>query len=427
METLRIGSAGPWVELFQSVLAKTGRAVAVDGVFGPLTRDAAADLQRASGLTPDGVAGAGTWRALRPLTHGYDLYTIAPGDTLYSVANRYSAGFARIAAANPGVNPYNLQVGQRIVVPLGAVVPTGISYSSGIMRMNIDALKTVYPFIETGSAGSSALCAGIPYMRIGTGPVNVFYNASFHANEWITSPLLMKFAENYARAYAVGADIYGYPARELYRGVSIYIAPMVNPDGVDLVTGAFRPGHEAYEAAREIALGFPGIPFPNGWKANIEGIDLNLQFPANWDAAREIKFSQGFDRPAPRDYVGPAPLFAPESEAMYKFALKHDFRLLLCYHTQGMVIYWQYLNYMPPGALYIGELFAASSGYTLERTPYTSGFAGYKDWFIQEYNRPGYTVEAGYGVSPLPISQFGEIYADNEGILVLGAATQLED
>ena len=34
------------------------------------------------------------------------------------------------------------------------------------------------------------------------------------------------------------------------------------------------------------------------------GVDLNLQFPAGWEQAKEIKFAQGFTSPAPRDYVG---------------------------------------------------------------------------------------------------------------------------
>ena len=40
---------------------------------------------------------------------------------------------------------------------------------------------------------------------------------------------------------------------------------------------------------------------------------------------------------------------------------------------------------------------------------------------MQSYNRPGYTVEVGLGTNPLPISQFDKIYADNLGILTLGA------
>ncbi len=72
-------------------------------------------------------------------------------------------------------------------------------------------------------------------------------------------------------------------------------------------------------------------------------------------------------------------------------------------------------------SLEIGEQLANSSGYSLEETPYNSSFAGYKDWFIQNYNRPGYTIEVGLGENPLPISQFNEIYNDNIRILILGA------
>lgn len=150
-------------------------------------------------------------------------------------------------------------------------------------------------------------------------------------------------------------------------------------------------------------------------------MDLNLQFPAGWEEARRIKFAQGFTTPAPRDFVGFGPLTEPESLALYNFTLRHNFRLILAYHTQGKEIYWQFQNYAPPEALSIGRKFATSSGYRLANVPYNSSFAGYKDWFLQEYGKPGYTIEAGRGTNPLPISQFDEIYMDNLGILVLGA------
>jgi len=78
----------------------------------------------------------------------------------------------------------------------------------------------------------------------------------------------------------------------------------------------------------------------------------------------------------------------------------HDFRLVLSYHTQGEVIYWQFLDFMPPDSEEIGIRFSQASGYALEDTPYASSFAGYKDWFIQEYLRPGYTIEAGLRRKP---------------------------
>ncbi len=231
----------------------------------------------------------------------------------------------------------------------------------------------------------------------------------------------MKFLADYCYAYKNNLNIYGVSANILYKNTSIYIVPMVNPDGVDLVTGEIVPNSEIYNFAKEIASYFPQIPFTSGWKANIRGVDLNLQFPALWQNAKAIKYSQGYTRPAPRDFVGLAPLTEPESIAVYNFTLRHDFRLILAYHSQGKTIYWRFQNYNPPQALEIGEKLAEVSGYSLEDTPYNSSFAGYKDWFIQNYNRPGYTIEVGMGENPLPISQFDEIYKDNLGILVLGA------
>ena len=158
------------------------------------------------------------------------------------------------------------------------------------------------------------------------------------------------------------------------------------------------------------------------WKLiNITGVDLNLQFPAGWENAREIKFSQGFTSPAPRDFVGFTPLSAPESFAVYRFTLEHNFRLILAYHTQGKEIYWQFQNYAPPESLPIAKAFSQISNYVVGDVPFNSSFAGYKDWFLQTYSRPGFTIEAGIGTNPLPIFQFSQIYRDNLGILLLGA------
>lgn len=150
-------------------------------------------------------------------------------------------------------------------------------------------------------------------------------------------------------------------------------------------------------------------------------MDLNLQFPAGWDNAKKIKHNQGFNKPSPRDFVGSGPLTEPESLAIYNFTLQHNFNLILTFHSQGEVIYWQFQNYTPANGYYIAKQFSRVSGYALETTPYESSFAGYKDWFIQDFGKLGFTVEVGLGESPLPLDQFKKIYSDNLGILVLGA------
>ena len=148
-----------------------------------------------------------------------------------------------------------------------------------------------------------------------------------------------------------------------------------------------------------------------------------MQFPAEWQKAKEIKYSHGFTSPAPRDFVGLAPLIEPEAKAIYNFTLLHNFDLILAYHTQGQEIYWNFQNINPPNGYKIGEKLANASGYLLTEVPYNSSFAGYKDWFILYFNKPGYTIEAGLGENPLPISQFDKIYNDNLGILILGAVS----
>ena len=302
-----------------------------------------------------------------------------------------------------------------------AIVRTDIPITAESSEQMILALVEKYPFCRTEVIGTTAYGRPLRTLVIGNGPRKVIYSASHHANEWITSLVLLKFAEELAQAISENGVIFGVEAQSIADTATIYMVPMVDPDGVDLVTGAISPGSSSFEAAQNLAEFYPDIPFPNGWKANLLGVDLNLQYPAGWLQAREIKFSQGFTQPGPRDYVGRAPLNQKESRALAGYTEFIDPALVLAYHSQGKVIYWQFKNYIIPGAEALAEAFARVSGYALEDTPFESSFAGYKDWFIQEFRRPGYTIEVGEGESPLPLSQFDEIYADNLGILVIAA------
>ena len=302
-----------------------------------------------------------------------------------------------------------------------AIVQTDIPITSADNERFIQALVRTYPFLRTEVLTSTAFQRPVSTLVAGNGPRKVILSASHHANEWITSLVLLKFAEELAAAIQSGGQISGRNARELAEAVTIYMVPMVNPDGVDLVTGAIKPGDIQYDLAERLAQDYPTIPFPEGWKANLLGVDLNLQYPAGWLQAREIKFAQGFVRPGPRDYVGRAPLNQFESRALHGYTEFIDPALVLALHSQGQEIYWQFKDIFVPGAEELGQKMAQASGYTLADTPYNSSFAGYKDWFIQDFRRPGYTVEVGLGINPLPLSQFDEIYRDVLPILVIAA------
>lgn len=421
MKNLYPGDQGALVQYLQLALNQAGYLNQLDGIFGTKTCDALKAFQKTD--TNCEVTDK-VWDRLLPYLKGYQKHTVKSGDTLWKIAAEYNSILPTIMTANPTVSPADIQVGTTINVPLQmTVVPTRVDYSYFLLKLVIEGLMVRYPFLEWGSVGKSVMGKQIPYLKIGTGKKQVFYNASFHANEWINTPMILKFAEEYAKAFATGNNLYGVNARRLFQEYELYLIPMVNPDGVDLVNGMLD-NETYYQQAVKIAEDYPQIPFPEGWKANIDGIDLNLQYPAGWEQAKETKYAQGYTSPAPRDYVGKAPLTAPESVAVYQFTKQHDFRLILAYHTQGEVIYWKYLDYNPKDALEIAEYFSSVSGYAIEETPLASGYAGYKDWFIMEYDRPGYTIETGMGESPLPLSQFEQIYHDNVGIL-LGGMTQI--
>ena len=186
METLKLNSTGPILELLQSTLKKLGfYKTSIDGIYGNNTKNSVINFQKSFGLSQDGIVGNNTWNALFPYIYGYSVYTIKKGDTLFSIANIFNTNINRIIAANPNINSNSLQIEKKIIVPFGRIIPTDISYSYYILNMNINAFKKIYPFLEVGTIGNSVLGNSIFYIRIGKGSKEIFYNASFHAKVWI--------------------------------------------------------------------------------------------------------------------------------------------------------------------------------------------------------------------------------------------------
>jgi len=274
-------------------------------------------------------------------------------------------------------------------------VPTTKPFTPTLLKQTIDALLAHFPFIGCSVIGKSRMGRPIYALTIGHGKKAVFINAAHHANEWITAVIAMRFLEECAN--------------NLHRleNTTLHIIPMVNPDGTYLLAG--MPDKSSIEYITALAMAGTE-PFPDGWKANIAGVDLNSNYPAGWEQAKLHKFQRGYTKPGPRDYVGAFPLCEPESAAMAAYTIANDFAHTISLHTQGEVIYWQYQDYNPPGAKELAHRLSAASGYELEDVPDTSSHAGYRDWFIERFNRPGMTIECGLGENPLPLSDFDDIY-----------------
>ena len=246
MQILKTGSTGAEVALLQLSLRRAQYgAPAPDGVFGGATKSALQAFQRTHGLTPVGIFGAETERALAPWLRGYAVHTVRPGDTLFSLAERYDASLGAIETANPALDPFALRPGQRITVPLPfSVVPTDIPWCSALMDCAVDGLTHRYPQLRAESIGRSALSRPIWALTAGDGLRRVLYSAAHHANEWITTPLLMKYLETLLRAAAAGETVFGYPAEDILFRAALTLVPLVDPDGVDPVSYTHLRAHE---------------------------------------------------------------------------------------------------------------------------------------------------------------------------------------
>jgi g-D-glutamyl-meso-diaminopimelate peptidase len=88
------------------------------------------------------------------------------------------------------------------------IVETNTNYGFSVLEKNLNSLKKAFPFISVSTIGKSILGKNLYVVKLGKGPKEVFYSASIHANEWITSIVLMKFIEDYANAYMSSSSLY---------------------------------------------------------------------------------------------------------------------------------------------------------------------------------------------------------------------------
>lgn len=341
-------------------------------------------------------------------------YQIRPGDSLWSIAQNMNLHQEAIKLVNPELNVANLHSGQTIKIPTRInwrFVESGQRYDYSTLLNDMNRLKEAYPFLQVSTIGKSVLGKEILEIRIGTGEKKVHYNGSFHANEWITTMIIMTFLNDFLLSLTNHQQIRGLHPFPLYQQTTLSIVPMVNPDGVDLVLNG-PPKNEEWQK-RVVDFNKGSTDFTE-WKANIRGVDLNDQFPARW----ELEKARNPKEPGPRDYVGENPLVEPEAIAMAKLTKERDFTRVLAFHTQGEVIYWGFENLEPVESEEIVKEFARVSGYVPVKT--IASYAGYKDWFIQDWQRTGFTIELGRGINPLPLSMFDDIYKKSLGIFLAG-------
>ena len=170
-------------------------------------------------------------------------------------------------------------------------------------------------------------------------------------------------------------------------------------------------GLDITEPAHRRLISLVGIhSFSKVWQANADGVDLNHNYNANW--------SMILSSPAPSLYGGEYPESEPEVNAVADFVRSHDIDVVIAFHSQGREIYYDFDGMEMPEAVDIAKAMAKASGYALARPSGTAAYGGFKDWFIKEFGRAGYTVEIGAGKNPLPLEDMGGVYEENARLIL---------
>ncbi len=285
---------------------------------------------------------------------------------------------------------------------------------------DIEKIKADYPEVQIGKIGRSVWGKNLYYIKLGRGNLNVMYNGAHHGMEWITSAMLMKFATEFLKSRKSGKSLGGFNTNVLWDRATLYIVPMLNPDGVRLSALGMPNRLPLIEKQRLLRLN--GSADFTKWQANANGVDLNHNYDAMWQKSKDMEAEYGIYSPGATRFSGTAPESEPESRALASFTRKHKFDLAIAFHSQGKVIYHGFMGKNPPRSKSIAGAFTKISPYQLDSTEGIASYGGYKDWFVDKFNKPGYTVEVGYGQNPLPYSQLPEIYRDTLPIM-LGALT----
>lgn len=278
------------------------------------------------------------------------------------------------------------------------------------------ALQKEFPFLKIFPIGKSVLGRKIYAAGLGSLKTSNLLAGAFHAQEWLTCTLLIRFMEDLCRSIQLNqefAEIH-FESALLERG--LLFVPMVNPDGVEIALHGSKSAKHLQKSVAKIQASST-----QSWQANARGIDLNHNYDAGFATCKETERKNGIFGPSPRQYGGRYPHSEPETKAIVTLCTGFHIKTAFAFHSQGEEIFYEYGTNTPKASYYMAPLLASYSGYTLARQDGLASHGGFKDWFIDKLHRPGFTIEIGTGENPLPITDLPSIYAKLNSMIAIAA------
>lgn len=230
---------------------------------------------------------------------------------------------------------------------------------------------------EKGYIGSTVNGKLISYFQVSkTNYPTLIVQYAIHAREYITTYLALKQIRQFEKKGKVG---------------TVFFLPMLNADGVEI-------------ALKENSL----------YKANANGVDLNVNFDARWGKGRQNVRQKG-----DQNYIGKQPFSEPESKSLRDFTLFVKPDMTISYHSKGEEIYYEFFQEEEQRErdYRLAKTVVDITGYQIKSTPDSCG--GYKDWCISMLKIPSLTIEVGDDRLKHPIKKYRlrEIYQKNANVL----------
>ena len=274
-------------------------------------------------------------------------------------------------------------------------------------RRAVEELRRRFLQLRAFSIGKSVLGRSIYALGMGDLREGVLFVGGVHGMEWITTLLLYRFLEDLLDCQKTGTPLADIHIERALEHRSLLVIPCLNPDGVEIAIH----GPAGADHLKPFIQRLAGNQAPCRWQANARGVDLNHNFDAGHEQLRRMEQEAGIFGPAPTRYGGGHPNSEPETRALTNLCVALQPRQVYAFHSQGEEIYYRYGNFTPARSQLIGQVLASASGYQLADPEGLASHGGFKDWFIERFHRPAFTIEVGRGQNPLPVEELSPLYA----------------
>ena len=280
----------------------------------------------------------------------------------------------------------------------------------------INSLTKEYDFLFSGKIGQSLCGRSIDFIRLGNPKNSNLWVCAHHGMEWLTSMVVLKFLKEVCKKIKSKQCFCGIDLEKKFDEKGLVVIPCLNPDGVDISLQGSAAAGNFYRFVEMSCRGKSKF-----WQANARGVDLNHNYSAGWNELHKAEIKNGIIKPCATRFGGVRPFSEPETIYLADFCKKNNFSSAIAFHSQGEEIYWDFGPKTPKNSLEIARILAVASGYSVSKPEGLAVGGGFKDWFIEAFGKPAFTIELGKGQNPLPASDLEPVYKKVEKMLYIAS------